>query len=396
MHWVRIAGCCLLLTVWIGHLSTIPLAQAKSQEESLCFNVVDVSFECIRGRFLDYWLTHGGLPQLGYPLTGEYRELLEDGNEYTVQYFERARLELHPEHQAPFDLLLGQFGRRMLNNHFARNLTGYEQALAPVAPERHFFSQTGHNVDERFFAYWQANDGLSQFGLPLTEAFNENLYGGVYRVQYFERARLEYHPENQPPYDILLGLFGQWVHQENAAVSQDFRPLYLTNERVRKLLAAPQQYGAVAGPGLWQSFEHGLMIAKGYTTPGNPNEDPEIYVLCGAANQGQLLLSPAGTYFADPLFDQTAPNEPAPAPGSIIPQHGFGRIWRNNAAVRDCLGNATAPETKFTIRVQQYASGTILQLPTTGGAAFYVLHLEQPCPTCAVSGLYEQFPIPAR
>jgi hypothetical protein len=28
-------------------------------------------------------------------------------------------------------------------------------------------------------------------------------------VQYFERARFEYHPENQAPYNVLLGQFGQ-------------------------------------------------------------------------------------------------------------------------------------------------------------------------------------------
>ncbi len=27
-------------------------------------------------------------------------------------------------------------------------------------------------------------------------------------VQYFERARMELHPENQRPYDVLLGLLG--------------------------------------------------------------------------------------------------------------------------------------------------------------------------------------------
>jgi hypothetical protein len=29
--------------------------------------------------------------------------------------------------------------------------------------------------------------------------------GQTYTVQYFERVRMEYHPENQPPYNILLG-----------------------------------------------------------------------------------------------------------------------------------------------------------------------------------------------
>jgi hypothetical protein len=39
---------------------------------------------------------------------------LEDGNVYTVQYFERARFEYHPENAPPYDVLLGQFGRQIL------------------------------------------------------------------------------------------------------------------------------------------------------------------------------------------------------------------------------------------------------------------------------------------
>ena len=30
----------------------------------------------------------------------------------------------------------------------------------------------------------------------------------VWAVQYFECARYEYHPENDPPFDVLLGLLG--------------------------------------------------------------------------------------------------------------------------------------------------------------------------------------------
>jgi hypothetical protein len=65
------------------------------------------------GRFLAYWQQHGGLAQFGYPLSEELRETLEDGQQYTVQYFERARFEYHSENAAPFDVLLGQFGRRI-------------------------------------------------------------------------------------------------------------------------------------------------------------------------------------------------------------------------------------------------------------------------------------------
>ena len=69
---------------------------------------------CVRGRFLTYWTIWGGLAVNGYPISEEFVQTLEDGREYTVQYFERARFEHHPENTPPYDILLGQFGRRIL------------------------------------------------------------------------------------------------------------------------------------------------------------------------------------------------------------------------------------------------------------------------------------------
>ena len=68
----------------------------------------------LSGTFLQYWQRNGGLAQFGYPLSEEIREVLEDGRPYVVQYFERARFEHHPENPAPYDVLLGQFGRAIL------------------------------------------------------------------------------------------------------------------------------------------------------------------------------------------------------------------------------------------------------------------------------------------
>ena len=63
------------------------------------------------GKFLDYWEQHGGLAQQGYPISDEFQEKSDlDGKTYTVQYFERAVFELHPENQAPYDVLLSQLG----------------------------------------------------------------------------------------------------------------------------------------------------------------------------------------------------------------------------------------------------------------------------------------------
>jgi len=159
--------------------------------------------QTVQGRFLTYWGAHGGLALNGYPISGEMMATLEDGKPYLVQYFERVRLEYHPENAAPNDVLLGQFGRQI------------HPVDPPVAARAGatFFAQTGHNVDGGFLAYWQANGGLTQFGYPISEVFSETLGDGKsYQVQYFERARFEYHPENAAPYDILLGQFGRQIY----------------------------------------------------------------------------------------------------------------------------------------------------------------------------------------
>jgi hypothetical protein len=158
-----------------------------------------------RGVFLDYWNAHGGLAIYGFPISDLLTETLEDGKPYTVQYFERARFEWHPENQPPYQVLLGQFGR-----HFHPA----DPAVDP-APGATYFGQTGHNLSGVFLAYRQGHGGVAQFGYPLTEPFQEQLEdGSTYTVQYFERARFEYHPENTPPYDVLLGQFGRRVYAE--------------------------------------------------------------------------------------------------------------------------------------------------------------------------------------
>ena len=187
------------------------LAQRAALNETVaCFAETG---QCAGGQFFAYWQAHGGLAINGLPLSGVRLETLEDGKRYAVQYFERTRLEYHPENAAPYDLLVGQFGRRVV----AGVSSAPTADAAPLAGAQ-FFPTTRHNVGTRFLAYWQANGGLAQFGYPLTEEFTQQLANGqTYTVQYFERARFEYHPENAAPYDLLLGQFGRQIYAEVTA-----------------------------------------------------------------------------------------------------------------------------------------------------------------------------------
>lgn len=90
-------------------------------------------------------------------------------------------------------------------------LSGYLLGtMAPASPvvaqdgDRQCFQETGKCVAGSFLAYWRANGGLRQQGLPISDEMQEN--GRT--VQYFERARFEWHPQNSPENQVLLGLLG--------------------------------------------------------------------------------------------------------------------------------------------------------------------------------------------
>ena len=158
--------------------------------------------------FLAYWEAHGGLALNGYPLSPAFTETLEDGKPYTVQYFERVRLEYHPENVKQYRVLLGQFGRRI-----------HGGVDAPVGPsgDGTYYEETGHNTGGAFLTYWKGHGGLAQFGYPITEQRQEtnNVDGKEYTVQYFERARFELHPEEAgTQFEVQLGLLGSRVYQK--------------------------------------------------------------------------------------------------------------------------------------------------------------------------------------
>jgi glucose/arabinose dehydrogenase len=168
----------------------------------------------VSGIFLDYWDTHGGLPQQGYPVSDLLAEVSDlDGKSYTMQYFERAVFEYHPENQPPNNVLLSQLGTFRYREKYPN---GAPNQQPNTSPGSQLFQETGKRVGGRFLQYWQENGGLAQQGLPISDEFTErsDLNGQEYRVQYFERAVFELHPENQSPYDVLLSHLGIFRYRE--------------------------------------------------------------------------------------------------------------------------------------------------------------------------------------
>jgi outer membrane protein assembly factor BamB len=167
----------------------------------------------VTGIFLDYWDTHGGLAQQGYPISEPMLEDSEiDGSPYAVQYFERAVFEHHPENLEPFNVLLSLLGTLAYQQKYPGGAPDQRPSTSPGSV---LFEETGKRLGGRFLEYWREHGGIMQNGIPISDEFEEisDLDGQVYTVQYFERAVFELHPENQSPYDVLLSQLGTFRYR---------------------------------------------------------------------------------------------------------------------------------------------------------------------------------------
>jgi hypothetical protein len=210
---------------------TAPAPATNAQSDARCFPETGY---CISGRIRTFWERNGGLPVFGFPLGPQQEEVVE-GRGIQVQWFERNRLELHPQNAAPYDVLLGRLGAGRLEQQ-RRDWRGFPAGGAQ--PGCRFFPETGHSVCGRILETWRASglefdgragiseaESLALFGLPLSGLVSERLGDGrTYQVQWFERARFELHPENRRPYDVLLGRLGAEIREQPGAAPQPAQP----------------------------------------------------------------------------------------------------------------------------------------------------------------------------
>lgn len=160
------------------------------------------------------------------------------------------------------------------------------------------FPETGRTVSGKFLEYWNTQGGLAQQGYPLTEAKNEvsTVDGKTYLTQYFERAVFEEHPENQPPYDVLLSLLGSTRYQ--AKYGAEGAPDQKVNTEPGAVLF-PETGKTVGGKFLEYWNTHGGLMQQGYPIS---EEFTEISDLNGQPYTVQ--------YFERAVFEMHPENQP--------------------------------------------------------------------------------------
>lgn len=159
----------------------------------------------IFGGFRRFFETNGGVDIFGYPRTEEYTE---DGK--TVQYFQRARFEYHAEYAGtPYEVQLTLLGNQIRNGESPATTV----APMPTTEYQQYFPETGHSVHFAFLKFFREYGGIYIFGYPISQEVVED--GKV--VQYFQRARFEYHPQHAGTrYEVQLGLLGDTILRQKA------------------------------------------------------------------------------------------------------------------------------------------------------------------------------------
>lgn len=191
-------GLLLLATLLLATLLPPAVPQAAAQTNERCF--AETGY-CVGGQLLAYYERTGGVAAHGLPISGQ--ETLDvDGVPRTVQWFERTRLELHPENPAPFDVQLGRLGVEALT---AQGVDWWLFPPTEAIPGCRYFPETRHNLCGTLHAAWRAlglnldgraglseEENLAYLGMPLSAAY-ETTEGSGITVQWFERGRLEFH-----------------------------------------------------------------------------------------------------------------------------------------------------------------------------------------------------------
>jgi hypothetical protein len=153
----------------------------------------------VSGEFLAFYQSNPNAEYIyGYPITEQFPS--RDGR--TVQYFQRARFELREDLPEGSRVQLTALGRE---TYVSMNPLDVGNSFAC-----RMYAETGFSVCFAFLDFFDANGGAAQLGFPISGfEYHENKI-----VQYFERARLEWHPWRPEGLRVVISDLGRAYFDE--------------------------------------------------------------------------------------------------------------------------------------------------------------------------------------
>lgn len=190
----------------------------------------------------EFWTYYQGVPGAAYvfgaPITEQFTDV-QSGR--VVQYFQRARFEYYPELAQDQRVKLTAVGSYVFERSTPE---GKLDIFTPIGCR--YYADTGFSLCYAFLEFFDKNGGESIFGQP-TSPFV--FYNGRI-VQYFERARFEWYPENPEGQKVVLAELGRIyfdIVPEDAARLQPVRAENTPGD-VRQLFPKAFTWKAVTRP----------------------------------------------------------------------------------------------------------------------------------------------------
>lgn len=169
-------------------LLAMPGAAVSAQEgDGLYLNNHNVT-----GDFLAFYTSVDHLLIFGYPITEAFSDP-QTGTE--MQYFQRARMEIEDG-----EVIVSPLGDRL-----------YDKTIPVTTIETSStfcddFS-TGYNVCYEFLLFYEQHEGEKYFGKPMSDLYQVS--PNAPSMQYFENARMEFHPEAATGEKVSLSHLGK-------------------------------------------------------------------------------------------------------------------------------------------------------------------------------------------
>ncbi len=163
----------------LGATTTLAQSGTDEPERSLYFPETG---HTLTGDFLIYYKdTPNAELVLGNPITEPFEDQFSG---HLVQYFERARLEKGDGNELELEVFASPLGYYMY-------VPSTELYSPKNLPGCRYYSEYKKHVCYAFLDFFEAHGGVAQFGYPIS---NFEIRDG-WIVQYFQRARFEWHPE---------------------------------------------------------------------------------------------------------------------------------------------------------------------------------------------------------
>jgi hypothetical protein len=184
---------CLTFTFF---LSFTPVIAQEAGPDNNDYKYYSETGHSISNDFLKFYLS---LPQpekiWGFPITEAF---FSTTNGRVTQYFQKVRFELYPENPSELRVAIAPLGKLLY-------VKGKTLPVPESFPTCRSFPEIEYKVCYAFLDYFLANGGIPVFGYPISNfEIEDNLI-----IQYFQRAKMEWHPELPSGERVVLANLGE-------------------------------------------------------------------------------------------------------------------------------------------------------------------------------------------